>query len=162
MLPIPTRPAALGEIFLPELWWALGPGQAHGELLPQAFSMISICLLACSRLSKGRIRRLRFSCWEGWRSLLAELSSLCHSVTRARVLTLRAWCCPADGARSPGCRAGPCAAPLPPPAKNRTRCCCSLHAACAAAAAVSHGLLSAAQRAQNDACVFKKTMCFLL
>lgn len=71
----PVLQAALREMVCPEQGWAQGWGRAHlEEVLPPALSMVSFCLLPCSRLSKGSIRRWCYICREGRRSPLSHLA----------------------------------------------------------------------------------------
>lgn len=93
--------------------------------------------LLCYRLFKGRIRRLCYSCWEGWHSPLAELTSLWHSCSvftspsepssRYGAVQLMEpaalWVLQSPTAIPRGCR-------LCRVAKSDTGCCCTLHSAC--------------------------------
>lgn len=165
---IPARcPAALREMVLPGPPWAQGPGQAHEEALPPAFSTTSICLLPRSRLSKGRIRRLCYGCWEGWHSPLAELTSLWHGHSVATS--------PCDTSSGCGACGRPCAAvgpgspaatplglralrgsqkprPVPLHAPRRP-CCCPVSRAPPSSDPLPRG-------AQNGDCVLKKQCAF--
>lgn len=117
--------------------------------MPQAFSVTGICLLPCPRSSKERIRRLCYSCREGWHSPLAELTSPWqgHSV--------RASPCAAAGACSPRvplCTlCSPTATPRAVPSAGQPKATLSAAAWCVPrAAAMAHGLPSAAQGVQNS------------